>query len=262
MRFAPVLPSNLYCKLDHGSYHMVQAHILCEDAAAMAWFQDRIAKGCTVILDNGTVETGEPQIDALIAVAEELHPTIIIVPDLFDDKTITLELFYEHLATAMELAPQVMIVPHGKDPDDWSSCGQEMIRSLQVLGYPFIVGVPKVLDRMHLGRAAAMYYLQMNFEQPLIYHLLGIWSNMNSAINLGNLISNCIGIDTTLPYAAACEGIDLNTHRGKVKMLQQYWDAEPGKDVLALAASNIDLIRRLLHEKHGRGEMPGMPIPQ
>ena len=202
MKFAPVLPPELYYKFDGGDYHMVQAHLLAKNRKLQDWTQQALSRGHTVILDNGVIELGTPATRALYDVAKKVRPTLVVCPDAYMDPDKTLAYQTQHLLTLQHLCDNVMLVPQGRTLGKWMDCALEMLKqSLPTLVY---VGVPKYLDVYHeLGRLLVVNALVNDFKiGPSYIHLLGIHS-IQAVAAIVEKFPDVLGVDSTLPVAAA-----------------------------------------------------------
>lgn len=251
MKFAPVLPPAAYPQTDTGDYHLVQAHLLALDSPAVFWFQHCVDDGHTVILDNGVIERGEPDVGALLEMAEEIKPTVVIVPDQFDDGPASIKLFTKWCAACHAQADYVMCVPHGRNPVAWVQCllHMESIYQTEICSDPshLLVGVPKVLDRLAGGRTYAIRLLAMAEEIDLArLHLLGIWNTPAGALETARAHPGVSGLDSTLPFALALHKSSLCADSPKTVVTSRYWDATPTREQIRLTVENITNMKELL----------------
>lgn len=210
MQFAPVLPPELYPKMDTGMYHMVQAHMIDGNRRIREWCRDRINFNHIVILDNGAAELGNGDVAALISVASSIRPSIVVAPDVFGNRTETFMQFQANAHQMLDLAPGVMAVSHGNSVEDSLNCFVDMRDLWLVRGYcldRLYIGVPKLLDTYELdGR----YHFIRNlvevhdFPQRRI-HLLGLDSGLCDLDRILKEFPNLMGWDTTWPCAAGLD---------------------------------------------------------
>lgn len=210
MQFAPVLPPELYPKMDTGMYHMVQAHMIDGNRRIREWCRDRINFNHIVIVDNGAAELGNGDVAALISVASSIRPSIVVAPDVFGNRTETFMQFQANAHQMLDLAPGVMAVPHGTGVVDSLECTIDMLDFWSTRGYcldRLHIGVPKLLDiYTEYGRHAFVYNLvnTLDFPQRRI-HLLGLNSGLHELASIIKEFPNLMGWDTTWPCAAGLD---------------------------------------------------------
>lgn len=255
--FAPVLPPKLYPLLDKGRCHMVQAHHLLEikdsHPNVINWFKARgsFTTRHVVIMDNGVIELGEPNIPGLNTMASLVLPDVVVCPDAFQDRQRTLELYHTHVQSLAYTKPEgnqrIMIVPQGKSVEEWCACADQMLQYAETEELFIIIGVPKVLDTYEGGRWSAMCWLTSEWLTPI--HYLGAWYGMYEPIADTNdyTISS---VDTTLPFAHALRGIVTGEHiQQKATIDDTEWmmdESDLEEDVLWRAKINIETCRKLL----------------
>jgi hypothetical protein len=278
MEFAPTLPVELYPLLDHGRYHLVQAHHLIDASEdVINWFYERSQhQQHTVILDNGVMELGEPDTTALETAALMIEPNVIVCPDSFQDREGTLELFDRYIDDVVESCGVVMLVPQGKSVMEWCKCATQLILQAERIGMQYTIGVPKVLSTYAGGRWAALCWMQETWAW-VGTHLLGTWSGMAEPVQMGMWFDNIIGFDTTLPIAMAKNRWLVARHLDKkTKLDNADWETAPDtikEEVAWIAKINIASIRKLLERnvvaarswtdlKHlGTDQTPEMQLP-
>jgi hypothetical protein len=217
MEFSPVLPIPFYPQVDHGTVHFVQAHLLKPlidegDVEYVNWFKERGVYNAyhTVILDNGCIELGEPDMESLVAVANRIEPDIVICPDMLSDSTTTRNLYKEYSDVVRLLAPTMMVVPQGETVEEWVSCAKVLLAwdnaANDALGR-CAIGVPKILDSYPGGREYALAWLQYYLSDISQYyvHLLGIHEDVGELRNISKF-SWLDSVDSTLPFAHAYNG--------------------------------------------------------
>lgn len=227
VEFAPVMPPELYPVYDTGSYHLVQAHTIIRNRHIRKWFASRARMGHTVILDNGTIELGAPDVKSLFWIARAIRPTIIICPDVYCEADKTLAMFKRYLEVCAGYAPGVMMVPHGDSIDQWVECTSRMYHHVWQVkpSAEIYLGVPKVLDSlMPNGRLAALVELQRAgyTVTPSTTHLLGVWDYLVELQPLIAVYPDLMGLDTTLPVARAFAPVGEDT--GKCVLRGEHWN--------------------------------------
>jgi hypothetical protein len=215
MKFAPVMPAELYAVFDRGEYHMAQAHLIRGNTRALEWFRTKRSHGHVVILDNGVIETGKPNVKALFDVAREVYPTAIVCPDVLHDADATFNRFCMYGVALERFCAHVMVVPQGADAGEWRmSCIRLVKRAEAMLNNPPFIGVPKYLDRYMDGRESAIDWLLNDFgvAQTQI-HLLGIHRQFEDVKRIARKWPRIAGVDSTLPVACGLDGTSLQVKR-------------------------------------------------
>ena len=263
--FAPVLPPELYPIYDTGRYHLVQAHTIKHNRFIREWFAYRVGRGHVVILDNGTIELGEPDVTSLLRVARAIRPTIIICPDVYCDADKTFSLFMQYLDTCTRYAQGVMIVPHGGSIEEWVECAARMYDYAAVTkpSTKTYLGVPKVLDSFVLnGRLAALIALRHEGYAviPSMTHLLGVWDYLVGLEPLVTMFPGLMGLDTTLPVARALAPAGKDT--GKCTLGREHWkltEDQIGWIQHRRIKQNIEQVRIMLNQWHRAATAPTAP---
>lgn len=98
-------------------YHLVLAQVLARDQEYFELVQTMIAKGASVILDNGIHEGVVCSLSEYYEIANELQPECIVLPDLIgahaiESRTRSL-VFYRWLLQRKWPVPSTMYVPQG-----------------------------------------------------------------------------------------------------------------------------------------------------
>lgn len=250
--FAPVLPVELYPKLDEGRYHFVQAHTVYGNMRMTEWFLLRRTWGHEIILDNGTIELGKPDVNKLIEVADRIHPTTIVVPDMYRDMEMTLLLLEKWADHLKRLCERLMVVPHGRVFDEWALCFHTMRSSRLLHGHDVVYGLPKVLDSyMPGGRIEAVKLLVKSYgiRQDRI-HLLGVWNSLDGVSAILKEFPYILGYDSTLPVAAGLQQQRLTMTSKKYSLTDHDWkmtaDMISGEE-LRTCKYNIRLAKSLVH---------------
>ena len=257
IQFAPVLPPSLYSMLDTGTYHLVQAHHVTNAERSVAMWLDRDSQdpNHVVILDNGMIELGSPDIDALRIAADMIKPDIVICPDMLRDKVATMDLFTQYVETCESLAPAVMVVPQGSSVWQWCQCASLMIDILYRQTHThFVVGVPKVLDTFFEGgRYEAISWLLKSYPQIKYgyrIHLLGMWYGIGDVKAICRDFSDAIiGVDSTLPFAHALANTTTGEDAPKCGLDDNDF-VNPSTEISVLwqATLNIAVVRNYLEQ--------------
>jgi len=255
MKFAPVMPPELYPTYSRGDYHLVQAHTIVNNRRVQEWAEDHAHKGNVVILDNGVIELGKPDMDTLFAVARKIRPTVIICPDVFCNAELTLLNFSNYAYECLRYSKQIMAVPHGNDIASWMKCAIAIrYRAMKYnISHKLVIGIPKVLDSYEKhGRYKAIESLVDTMWLQERIHLLGVWSGIDQLFRIRNDFPDIMGVDTTLPVALALNHEKmLGAHAPKRKITSDQWkmtldQVDPAmNDALK---HNIELVGQIVSE--------------
>ena len=198
--FAPIVPPQHLEELQKqnifGNYHLLLAHevIKYESFYAEA-FED--FKG-TVIMDNSTVELGEPvKLKDMKRACEIVPATYVVLPDVLNDPKKTLAMHKEHYKDYAKLTPRedlgLMCVPQGTDEESLYACIRTMLSS------PFgLMGISRSMTRYGVRREDVAAFILS--QKKLTYlHMLGCSDNLLDDIVAARM-PNVMGIDSSLPY--------------------------------------------------------------
>jgi hypothetical protein len=215
------------------------------------WFRDRgrESEQHFTILDNGVIETGEPQSEALLAASEAIQPDCVVVPDAFKDAERTMELFRKFAPELMELAPAIMIVPQGQDLVEWVACAYALMDEATAQGYNVMLGVPKVLDTFEGGRMTAMCWVGSQVNNLNAVHLLGVWNGIEE-LRFLQYFPGIRGVDTSLPIAHAINDVITRPKAVKYSLSKDMWSVSDFSEGVAWQAQiNIAVMRAYLSWK-------------
>jgi len=82
MKFCPIMPISAFEKFKNSSDHWMALAQYLHLEEYLKFFQEKIEKGETVILDNGAYEGVPMQAWRLAALVKELNPTVVVLPDV------------------------------------------------------------------------------------------------------------------------------------------------------------------------------------
>lgn len=219
------------------------AHLVLEDKSYKQFYKERVARGRTVLLDNGLYELSEPLsndhiLEAAKSLCFEHQKPHIIAPDFYLQKNKTIDVSFEMLRKAGGLGFKVGCVPQGETVAEVISCYREFTKS------PF--------EPICLSFLNPRYDILLNM--PLMYnrwhHLLGLY-NLEEIRWMRTFIPFPVSmsIDTNKPLKAAQNGLTMReAGRGLGK-----WKADDAINDLGLAVANILDLKMFCHgliEKH------------
>lgn len=137
-------------------FHMCLAHLVGGKSGPSKiyteHFQDMVAQGKFVLMDNGAAEKEQLDLEELLERYAIINPTEIILPDTVLDTESTLKRSSEFLKMLIErdLPYKRMAVPQGETLQEWRDCLKEM------LTWPIdSIGISKFLT-IKLGKEARM----------------------------------------------------------------------------------------------------------
>jgi len=211
----------------------------------------------TLILDNGVVLgelfNGWPKVVPLLNVAEKVHPTIIVCPDVLKDDIATKRMLLKYGQDCRSSSHQMMIVPQSESVQAWPSAAVEMIELARSKHKPTVLGVTGVLDRMEPeGRFWALHGLvdKVGLAGLPPIHLLGIRTNLRDIQTVVRRFP-VVGVDSSLPFALALRGEAIHMNSPKVSLTSREWRMvvdQLDPFTMNVARNNILIMRRWLKE--------------
>ena len=133
-RIASIVPTAHLNETIDDQYFMALDH-LCDDDVYMSFFKARIAEGKFVILDNSTVELGEPvDPEVYLVDAKLMGASQVLCPDwLYEaDRTIESSRDFVKRAKRMHYKGSIMGAPQGKDDNEWLDCARRMLEMPEI----------------------------------------------------------------------------------------------------------------------------------
>lgn len=140
MRFAFIVPIAHLREAKMSDFHLCLAHLL-HHKEYFDFYKECVESGEYVILDNGTVEVGEPYPDEkLYELVRELQPAEVVAPDFLGDTQRTIDAtkaFVANFPPELKTHTRIMTPIQGKTLGAMMEC-YEAIRGLgDVIGVPF-----------------------------------------------------------------------------------------------------------------------------
>jgi len=254
--FYPTLPPGVAKYVDYGKLHFVQAHLLAKEHVSVhEWYKGRGAspdgRGHCVVLDNGAWELGKGDGKRLMQEALLIEPDVIIVPDAFQDCANTLRMARTWIGVCSKQAPEIMVVPQGRDLEEWCDCALQLYNIVLDEGVErrTVLGLPKVLETYAGRRRAAIAWCRYMKLFPYIEpHALGVWYSFWEAVDLWE--RGYIGsLDSTLPYACAMDGGIMYLKNEKVNMKDGWWHGVCNPATLVRTQINIAIAREAMSDE-------------
>ena len=209
MKFAPIIDWR-YDPAQYSNYHMILSHEVVEDKQTRDYYM-ALDNSHTVILDNGTVENGDPNPELLRDTLKFMSgmnaQLIVIAPDYIGDKERTVRATRDFLCDSPPGEYDIMIVPQGKDPEEWINC---LTGNLDL---PFdYIGLPRVTEafaggRQRLHHMASQFFL--NDKQSPKFHLLGV-QNTIWEVEWALHLNSVKGIDSSIPIRSTSNGLGVH----------------------------------------------------
>ena len=254
------------------SYDLV--HMNDEIPEYKKYFQDSLAKGRQVLLDNSVFELDEPfNPEKFVEKINELKPTWYVVPDFLDDCDATIRSMDEWISVYLPKVvdgPKIIGSIQGKTPADMVRCYQKMASDPHVakIAITFNSECYAALcpDLMQEGEKVDMLQVWCEGRQRLISKLVmdGIWENNKPHHLLGIALPqeaktplyHRISIetwDTSNPVVAGLKGIKYTDEGLKEKpsvKLYTMMDMKVSEEQKDLIEYNIKKFREFLNTKY------------
>lgn len=184
MKIAHEAPLCIFDKVQQRTdYDYALVHLFEESEEYYDIFNEALAEGREVILDNSIFELGEAfngqQYHKWVV---KLNPTYYIVPDVLNDGRATIDSFDSYMSSYSNVDSKVIAVAQGSDYDDFVNCYNYFANDSRVdkiaisFDYPWYLmpGVSKWYSYM-LGRQTLIKKMNaeglINTDKP--HHLLG-----------------------------------------------------------------------------------------
>lgn len=254
------------------SYDLV--HMNDEIPEYKKYFQDSLAKGRQVLLDNSVFELDEPfNPEKFVEKINELKPTWYVVPDFLDDCDATIRSMDEWISVYLPKVvegPKIIGSIQGKTPEDMIRCYRKMATDPRVakIAITFNSDCYAALcpDLMQEGENVDMLQVWCEGRQRFITRLVtdGIWENDKPHHLLGIALPqeaktplyHRISIetwDTSNPVVAGLKGIKYTDEGLKEKpsvKLYTMMDMKVSEEQKDLIEYNIKKFREFLNTKY------------
>lgn len=210
---------------DYARFHLLLSH-MCTDRDYVTYYMERRAEGDYLILDNGADELAEGQgIKRTLALGTDLRAQEIVLPDVQYEGQKTLDhslgalkwLLTEegYVAYARARKPRLMVVPQGKDAQEWGECAERLIDGTrkvmqEVNGPTLVVGVAKQYDALPGGRSWCCSLLRPYLTPAEDVHLLGWAHRLADPLDVAQSHPWVRSIDTAKPLVFGMNGIEVD----------------------------------------------------
>ena len=219
-KIATIVPmAHLEFTADHARF-MALVHLLKYDKYRF-FFENRAEEGRYVILDNSTVELGEPwPMEDYVMEAMSIGANQILLPDWLNDSTGTLRDAESGLKLAEDLGytGDIMGVPQGRTQEAWIECLEKMLG----MGITSIGISRRYLDRFGQSRLFAcyvVYHIAYTMSVDFTIHLLGAGLPPEIEVAPCLRLPRVVGVDSAMPsyFAKAKKRLRFNAVRPEVQ---------------------------------------------
>ncbi len=245
-KIATIVPiAHLPMIAEHNRF-MALVHLL-DDHLYNAFYKARVDEGKWVILDNSTVELGEPYpMEKYIPAAIRLGASEILLPDWLFDKDRTLEEADAgiDLARTVGYEGRLMGVPQGATQEEWLDCLRQMLR-MDIAS----IGISRRYwpEKFGMSRLMACYAVrevayEEGYGSMLGIHLLGAGLPAEMEVAPCLRLEWVIGVDSAMPsyFSKAGQFLGNNAVRPKVQR-----DLREDSYPISLMQENVDKWREL-----------------
>lgn len=206
--------------VSHLDQHLVLAHLL-ENKEYLDFYKKQRERGAYLVLDNGVIETGTPQIDE--SKVKALHPREVVAPDyLYDaERTCFESAKFAGLIKSEFPSMKVMCVPQGDSPKEYLICLKTFANApwCDVIGIGKAASLaltPKVARPTQpipsfvvAGRHRALtYLLELRVKKPV--HILGL-SHPNE-LRVYSAFPNVRSVDTSWCFRIVQDRAETDFH--------------------------------------------------
>ena len=251
MQIATILPTPHLDEIANDTYHMCLYQEMISNPEYAKFYQDRIAEGKFVIMDNGAAEGVNPTIEELIPVWEQYKPREVVLPDVvgnYDETLAKFEQSYSLMAEKGLLGKyHIMAVPQGETFTAWIDCMKEMVRRR----YVTTIGVSKFTTKLYqkvLGKETnvrlecvdhILAETENSSRPPIEIHLLGCHNHPTEIGQIANIFPSVRGTDSAIAYVYTRKNRELTRDRRRPD--NKHIDFKKGTvDNIQLLRDNID----------------------
>jgi hypothetical protein len=244
MKFAVISPI-AYLDEFSTNYHLVLAQLYRSSVAYRSFYKKRQMKGDFVILDNGAAEQGHSiEASDLFYMALELHPNVLVCPDVLKDKDATLSAtnhFLDSYADPLTKAGiKLMAVPQGKTAEEWYNA------FIWFHSDPTIewIGVSKYVAGAFSNRLGALTAIKSVMKKKC--HLLGLADDSRIIVD-EKRFKFVQSTDSAVPVKLGMQHLELNDYALKQSMEDEVYFTTSNLEGSAIKQihSNIELYVQL-----------------
>lgn len=243
--------------LEKDKIHMCLANVARLSDEYKEFYKRKAKEGCFVLMDNGAAEGDQPSNEEILSLAKEINPTELILTDTLYDSADTVRRSTEALNLYKEggLTCGFMVVPQGKNLEDWEDC----LRKLLALDGVTSVGVSKFISMWEekgyceVSGDDARYKALEVIEKVVAetgkdvgVHLLGSHIGVFEIKRVKDAFKRVRSSDSAFAYIAAQAGVEVGLDVRRPKGEIDFVDGVVDEDLLD---KNLQSIRDLLNSE-------------
>jgi hypothetical protein len=215
-------------------------------------YREMQQRGDTIILDNGAAERVNTTGTELLKIAHQYKVSEVAIPDTLGNAVKTLDQA-DHFFRYFPLSITTLHKVHGTQfgvvaqGDNWAA-SMALVDAVMERDYSHLIDIvylPKLLlndgDRYARIRLAEM--INTKYNERLVIHLFGANKSWPMEVNFIAMQAPFVrSIDTSLPFAAAMQGVRLSTNASegmKIGRAEDYFESHMPYEQKVLAAQNI-----------------------
>lgn len=261
---APKCIFNEVQQVTDGDYALV--NLFAEDAEYYQLFEDAVAAGREVILDNGVFELGNAwNAEEFAGWVEKLKPTYYIVPDVLENCAGTVASFFEFINKYLNLPGKRIGVAQGENYDLMVACYKaiEPYCDMVAMSFDFswFQNENSVSNRYTQAMVGRRMMLKRMVDEGVIntskpHHLLGVMLPQEVRYythpHQAEMFSWIYSIDTSNPVVHGLKGIRYMGHGLDSKESQKLYtmiNAEVSAEQKEVVFYNIEKFRRFCNGK-------------
>ncbi len=224
MKVAIISPIALLGSLST-DYHLVLPHLLSRPKYRA--FYQSLTDRDFVILDNGAAEGLLVGLRALHALAKDLKPNEIVLPDRLSDNQETKVLVAEAMREFVYSDQAYMAVAQGETVEQALDCiaFYESFPSITTVGLPRVLNKDEKRTREYL----TAYLIQHGWFGRFNFHYLGVTPYYYDEVKILESMTNSIaafrGIDTSAPVSLGLQNISIKDNYMYAKRPNDYFHA-------------------------------------
>lgn len=205
-KFTPVLtPGTIQFSMLF-DYHLILSHLFKASQVYSNYYHAAAVGGDLVLVDNGVIENGvADSIEDLVKIWVDMPKSVIVLPDTISNAAKTVLQVEEFVNTYQdkirENPSNFMIVPQGKDWQEWLECFELLISTHN----PYYVGIPRVIEDSKPRRELLEHPTMKKYSHRRKFHMLGIQHSLEEAYSAYR-IQGVSGCDSSFPLKMAAAG--------------------------------------------------------
>ena len=204
------------------------------------------------ILDNSLIELGGAlPMERLVAAADKVKASEIILPDVFKDAKATVNATKDAIKWLKKNnylgKYKLMAVCHGKTEKEFNWC----FHKLNKMKYVDVIGIPKVMcsfDWVNKSRASLYPVFQKTKKE---IHFLGVWENLGELLDLpSDVYKKVRSVDTCLFALDVIQNLNFRDNRkGTIKLDREYRALTNKRYIPLMEKFEDEIVNSQLHIK-------------